>query len=236
MGDHLYIYTHLGMGDHILCNAIIRKHARERKTVFHFVKPANAKNVYWMYRDLGNVRLIHFDDAEVRNFMSLNPRNEYLIIGHSPEYFSKFRNGVYSTFDAGFYEIAGIPFEEKWGGFYVERDLEREKDVYYESLGLKDGEEFYFVHDDPPRGRNFRESVLPKGKRIRPIEHTDIGLFDFLYTIERAKEAHVMNSSFSCLIDTIQLQGPKLFLHEYARKDMGSNPNHAMRLNWGIIK
>jgi len=73
-------------------------------------------------------------------------------------------------------------------------------------------------------------------RKIRPIEFKNVGIFDFLMAIEKAKEVHVMNSSFSSLIDSMMLKTNKLFLHEYARTDMGDNPNHKMKLDWNILK
>ena len=108
---------------------------------------------------------------------------------------------------------------------------------YTDSYYTYDNEEYLFVHDDPERDRHFKEEFVDKRiKTIRPIDHKDIGLFDFIYTIENAKEVHVMNSSFSCLIDTMKISTNKLFLHEYARNDMGDNPNHKLKLDWTIIK
>jgi hypothetical protein len=228
----------MGMGDHILCNAIIRTYAEKYDKVYLFVKPHNIENVLYMYRDLTNFKPIALDDKGVQVFRQLNPNYNYLIVGITPEWFHNFDVlHLYETFDHGFYAAANVPFEDKWNKFYFERDIEKEKHVFYNVLGLKDSDEFLFVHDDPERDRKFKENLIPKGiEIINPGRHKDVKLFDFIYTIEKAKEVHVMNSSFSCLIDTMQIKTNKLFFHEYARTDMGDNPNHKMKLNWNIIK
>lgn len=238
MDNTIYIYHHLGLGDHVLCNAIIRTYAKTHNKVYNFAKPHNANNVAYMYRDLDNVKIIGLDDAQTKFFMQMNPNNKYLIIGITPEWFRNFDIlKLYESFDHGFYVAANVPFKDKWDKFYFERDLQKEKDAYYNKLGLKDNEEFLFVHDDPERDRHFKKEYIDKGiKTIHPVNHKDVRLFDFIYTIEKAKEVHVMNSSFSCLIDTMQIQTNKLFLHEYARSDMGDNPNHKLKLNWTILK
>jgi len=238
MEKSLYIYHHLGLGDHILCNAIIRWYSEKYERIYLFVKPNNLKNVSYMYRDLSNVKFIPMDDAQTRFFMSVNKNNKYLVVGITPEWFHNFDvKKIYETFDIGFYIAANVPFEEKWNKFYFQRDMDKEKDAYYNILGLKDDEEFLFVHDDPGNGRSFKTSYIPKGiKLIRPVEWKQIGIFDFIYTIEKAKQVHVMNSSFMNLIDTMQLKGGELFLHEYARTDMGDNPNPKLKLNWTKIK
>jgi len=232
--DNVFIFHHLGLGDHILCNAIVRTYCEQYKKVFLFVKPENHKNVAYMYRDLTNLKLIVMADPEIKQFISINPNNNYKIIGITKPFFDKYNAGDYGSFDRGFYAVAGVPFEDRCGKFYFQRDLEKEKDAYYNVFGLKDGEEYAVIHDDPPRGRVFKEKYIPQGiKLIHPIEFKEVGIFDFIYTLENAKEVHVMNSSFSCLIDTMLLQTKALFLHEYARINMG---NHEFMLKWNFLK
>ena len=234
----IYIYHNMGMGDHILCNAIIRINAKKYDRIYLFVKPNNLKNVAYMYRDLQNIKFISFDDAQTKSFMQINPDNNYLVIGITAEWFYNLDvKKIYETFDHGFYVSAGIPMEDKWNKFFFQRDIEKEKNAFYNIIGLKDNEEFIIVHDDPKNGRPFKSSLIPKDlKIINPSDFKEVGLFDFLYTFEKAKELHMMNSSFMNLIDTIQLKTGDLILHSYARTDMGPNPNPKLKLNWKILK
>lgn len=232
----IYIYHHLGLGDHIQCNAIVRIYAEKYDKLYLFAKPKYSKNVQYLYRDDPKIKIIAMDDNDVKNFISFNKNNNYLIVGHTKEYFDGVNSGKF-TFDEGFYKMLNIPFEDKWNKFYFKRDLDVEKNTYYNKLGLKDNEEYLFVHDDKERGRHFKPQYIEKGlKIIRATDHKDIGIFDLIYTIEKAKEVHVMNSSFSCLIDTMQIYNDNLYYHEYARTDMGNNPNHKFKMNWIILK
>lgn len=232
----LYIYHHLGLGDHIICNGLVRYYADRYDIVYLFVKPRNLNNVKYLYRDNDKIKFIPLDDPDVNFFMKFNPNNKYLIVGITKEWFYNFDVlKKYETFDKGFYESANVPFEDKWNKFYFQRDIEKEKDTYYNKLGLKDNENFIFMHDDPKNGRVINETYISKNdKIIKPIDYLDIGVFDFLYTIEKAKEIHCMDSSFSCLIDTIQLRNDNLFMHSYVRKD--NSPSPKFKLKWKIIK
>lgn len=233
MDNSIYIYHHLGMGDHILCNAIVRTYTEKYDRVYLFVKPQNISNVAYMYRDNEKIKFISMDDISIRQFMSFNTQNNYLIIGH--EKLHQRLKSENKKFDEIFYEMANVPFEDKWNKFYFQRDIEKEKDTYYNKLGLKDNENFIFMHDDPKNGRVINETYISKNdKIIKPIDYLDIGVFDFLYTIEKAKEIHCMDSSFSCLIDTIQLRNDNLFMHSYVRKD--NSPSPKFKLKWKIIK
>jgi hypothetical protein len=228
----------MGLGDHILCNGIVRYYAELYDRIYLFVKPHNLANVSYMYRDLSKIKFIPMNDAEVKFFMKVNPNNEYLIAGITQEWFHNFDiKKIYKTFDEGFYIAARVPFEDKWNRFYFQRDLEKEKNIFYNKLGLKNNEKFIIVHDDPKNNRFFKSQLIPSNiKIINPGDFKEIGIFDFLYTFEQAEELHLMNSSFMNLVDCILLKTKKLFLHSYARTDMGDNPNPQLKLNWNIMK
>lgn len=227
--NSIYIYHHLGLGDHIVCNGLVRYYAEKYDKTYVFCKPNNAKNVNKMYSDNSRIRLILMADAEVRRFVSISPDNYYLVVGHDKLTHIMSKPDNIKKFDEIFYEIANVPFSDKWDKFYYERDLKREKEVYYEILGLDDHSEFIFMHEsnyDPIT------KEIPKDVKIIKPDNIEIGLFDYLYTIEKAKEVHVMNSSFMNLIDCIQLRQDGLFYHEYSRP----NINAVLKLPWKILK
>ena len=227
----IYIYHHLGLGDHILLNGFVRSYLDRYDKIHLFSKPQNTKNVQYMFRDLGNrLVVIPFEDSGVRDFMRIFPMHEYVVAGHTPDFFRRIddpANG--KTFDQLFYEDQNIPFETKWSEFHFERNTAAEDRAFYESYGLKDDEEYIFIHEsaDRPVTREIPEGI----KQIRP-DKMDVGIFDHLKIIEKAKEVHVMNSSFMNLIDCIQLRQDNLFYHEYSRP----NINTVLKLPWKVFK
>lgn len=76
--EEIYIYHHLGLGDHIICNSIVRNFCDSYDTVYLFVKPHNYKNVEFMYRDLTNITLIKGYDNFCENYIK---RKNYIKIG-----------------------------------------------------------------------------------------------------------------------------------------------------------
>jgi hypothetical protein len=219
----LYIWHHLGMGDHILCNGIVRHYAKLYDKIYLFVKKQFLLNIKFLYRDLVNIDFIDGSgdqDQNVYRYLDIHPGIPLL----------KISNNGKQPFDQAFYENAKIPFSEKWNSFYLERNLHREKEIYYDILGLKDDEEFIFVHDDE-RSR-INETYLHKNiKIIKP--NKEIGIFEFGYVFEKAKEIHLMNSSFLCLIDTMELSHSNLNYHTYVRP--GAIFTLSKNLNWNII-
>ena len=235
MKNSIYIYQHLAIGDNIISNAIIRHYSKLYERVYLFVLPHYSKNIAYMFRDLTNLKLIRMDDSNegIRNFMKFNPDLNYLVIYIYVQNYEG-PNKIYKYFDEGFYKTAGIPYENKWSDFYFQRNIEKEKEVYYNVLNLTDDEEFMFIHEDPANDRSFKPSYFPKcTKTVNPVDFKDISIFDFIYTIEKAKEVHVMNSSFLALIDTMQIREDNIFIHEYAIKGA---TYHGLKLNWEIIK
>jgi len=229
----VYIYHHLGLGDHIIANGMVRTIAKKYNKTFLFCKPHNFKNVSYMYRDLSNLKIIQLNDFEIQSFMTINPDNNYIIAGHAAFWRKINSKGNKQKIDEIFYELAGVPIENKWSEFYIERDIEREKHIFNQ-LGLSEGEEFAFVHDDETRNIRINKN-LPNIKIIKPT-NKEFSLFDFMYTIEKAKEIHCINSSFFCLIDCMKIQNEYMYHHEYARTDVDETSTGVMGCDWKIIK
>lgn len=231
---NIHIFHHLGMGDSLLCNGLVRHFAENYDIIYVFAKPNYIKNVLYMYRDNPRIKIIQMDDYQVKSFMSINPNNNYLVLGHTNDYMAKIDSKEW-TFEEGFYKIAKVPFEYKWSKFFIQRDLIKEKEIF-KKLGLKEGEKYSFIHDDTKRGRIFKKQYLDSSiKFIHPVDYQDIGLFDFLYTIENAYEVHVHNSSFANLIDTLELKIERLFYHKYARQEAGLDQTFSKNVNWTFL-
>lgn len=232
--NSIWIFNHQGLGDQIACNAIIRSYSEKYDKVYVFSKPKNVKNVMWMFKDNKQIYVVPMEDSQVKQFMQLMPSNNYLVIGHELLH-QRLREDSNARFDKVFYEMAKITFEDKWNKFYIERDLEEEKDVFYNKLGLLDNEEFIFVHDDSERPIPYNR--LPKNIKIIRPNRQDISIFHFLYTIEKAKEVHAIDSSFLNLIDCMQLRNDdNLFFHKYVKIHLvGEGGTPTLKLNWTIL-
>ena len=54
----IYLYHHLGLGDHIICNGLVRLLTKNEKTYGLFCKEHNVKSVSFMFRDIKNLSII----------------------------------------------------------------------------------------------------------------------------------------------------------------------------------
>ena len=224
---------HNRLGDHVMCNGIVREYCKTYDRVGLFTIPKFEPFVRFMFRDLPNLEVIplptHRDKTlyRMRNFFTLG-RKRYDRIQKIWDV--DFETGIPSEYQ--FYKIAGIPYEKKWDSFYVQRDSERERTLEEKA---KLPERYVFIHDDGryPIDDSHIASLLPKF-RVGP-GLTD-NLFDYSGIIEHASEVHVIDSSFMFLIDCLPYEAPhqKLFVHRYARPNAPWNLP-ILKKSWTIL-
>ena len=224
-----YIYTHLGLGDQIICNAIIRFFENRYGPVFTFAKTNNVESVQFMFRDIA-VTVVEVDnDDHVKQILRDKRDDRVICIGHCGNRWNDYLEK--ESFDQVFYQQAGVPFEERWNGFkYVQADN-------YPSPMLNPLEEPYeFFHDDPSRGFFIRrpEYEFGIGLAVKPLRDIANNIFLWDRVISAATEIHCINSSFLLLADSIPTTG-KLFYHRYARREGGAFGYPRLKKNWTII-
>jgi hypothetical protein len=224
----LYLSTHTGLGDHCICYGLVKELSKQNDLVFLFTKnePNHLQNVKRLYGTIKNVKILAEDPKKYGD--------RVLIIG-GDKFFSDFKKDKSLGHEKYFYNQAGVPFNLKWDNFYLDRNMEKEKDIFYNVLKLKDEEPFIFLHEDVQRGYRIERKYLSPNCRIINIsDFSNISIFDLIYTIERAKEVHVINSSLVCFIDIAQIKNSNLIYHKYTRP--GSHEQPIFRLNWKIIE
>ena len=209
--DNLYVYQHLGLGDHIMCCSLIRELSKKYETISLFVKKHNYFSVKNMFDDL-NISLITVNnDSEVRKFIS--GKNNVLKIGH--EFLDEHKN-----LDISFYEQLGYNINLKWTEFHVNRNHEKEKELF-QHFYIKE-KEYIFVHEDINRKYIINKNFLPQGyPHIRPEADLTNNIFDYLYLIENAKEIHCIPSSFMFIVDCMKIKTEKNVVHKYSRPYIG---------------
>lgn len=220
-----FIYQHLGLGDHLICNGLVREICSNNKTI-NFLLPAkktNFESVKFMFKDINNLKIICVNSDECVHKIIYENKYKTLLIGH------QFLN-PYKNFDQSFYDQLEVNFDKRWSSFFLERDYNREVE-FYEANKIKN--DFIFVHEDSNRGMEIDFKYLD-GKNIikADVTKTDV-IFDYLTILENAKEIHCIESSFLFLIDSFNFKG-KLFNHRYARQ-YPENNTPTLRNKWNIL-
>lgn len=88
----LYIYHHLGLGDHIICNGIVRHYSKLNDRIYLFVKPDNRNNLKIVSSDndekifhlcyvIENANEVHVTESSFRPLIEhLNMKTDKLFI------------------------------------------------------------------------------------------------------------------------------------------------------------
>lgn len=225
----LYIYQHLGLGDMIANNALIRYLItlnKKKRFVYIFCKEIHIKNIKFMYRDLRSIKLIpvpndaRYEKNFVNQYLSKIKKNYDLIkIGH--EFYDKTvkLNQYHSDYPwhctVAFYKQFGLPEDFRFKNTYWKRDYHREKRLI-KKLQIKD-KKFIFIHDDPNRNLIINPKIFPN---IRVIKNDVRNLiFDYGMILERASEIHLIESSFRQMIETLDIKTKNIYLYKDSRID-----------------
>lgn len=198
MNKKIFVKQHLGLGDNIVHNGMVRKISEDFVDFEIFVpsKPHNFDNVSFMYRDNPKIKVVSVEN-DYQMDVHVNQSDYYKIIssfliGQNEFDYSK-------DFDDAFYLKAGYDPRIKNENFFIERDYEEENRVFKE-LVLDNGiSEYIFIHEKKEEG------ILIDRNRIQsdlPVIYADkkYKTFSLLGVIERAKECHIISSSFLSLL------------------------------------
>ena len=229
----ILIYHPLGLGDHIVCNGLVREQCKRFGQVGLFCFPNSEPSVSFMYRDLNNFSLHVIRSHKDAERFSL--RNRFM--WRDTHYDSILHVGSFDVesgirYERQMYKMAELPLEAMWNSFYVKRDTGREHAL---SQKMHAKERYVFLHDDARYPINPKKisSTLPI---LRPDTSLTDNIFDYCDVLEQAEEIHVMDSSFMFLVDCLPYTNPhqRLFVHRYARENMEWNLP-ILKKDWEII-
>jgi len=224
-----HVLTHLGLGDQITCNGLVRELYKRHPKLYVYSKLKYFYSIEFMYRDLENLTVLPMEEIGAHNMVSYHGVNNFYNLGLLPG----------TTVEKGFYQQADVDFNKKWESFKIVRDPERENRLF-NHFNLKPNE-YIFFHDDTSRNQAIKlEKIENKNLpifRAKP-EHTN-NVFDFCKIIENAKEIHVIESCFMFMIDlvfkNIFIHDTKLFIHRYT-KSIQPFEYPTNRLNWRLYE
>ena len=102
-------------------------------------------------------------------------------------------------------------------GFQFDRKIDKENDLYYNVLGLKDDSEYIFVNRYA-NTENRRNDQLTFPEFDLPVIDLQIlkgfSLFDWCKVIENAQEIHTVHTSMPYLIDRLNIKAEKYYMYQ----------------------
>lgn len=203
MIDSLFVYHHMGLGDHIICNGMVRYIVEKVKPTFLYLPVKNHyyESVRSMYLDDHRIVCLPVDsDNDVPYLINFYGKNGFIKSG-----FEKTRK----DWDVSFYDSVGIPFSARWDHFNINRNTEREM-LLRDMLIIK--EPYIVVHDTSVGGGKFEKmNVDSNGMRVIKIHPHTTNMFDWCSVIETAEEFHGIDSSAVHLAQSLDVK--KGFIH-----------------------
>lgn len=246
------IYQHLGLGDMILCNGLIRyliSLETKSEKIFLICKNSNLKSVRFMYRDIKSLKIIGINEkknekSEVNLLLEdfKNEKINYVKIGHEfyvPTEFLNINNKKMRwPCDIVFYKQFNVPFSFRYSQSFWKRNLDSEKKLFNQLTNKK---KYAFIHDDASRGMFINEKHIGKNLKIIRNNHNE-PIFNYGLLLENADEIHVMESSFRQLMETLNIKTKKLFLykgrdryHAIPLQNKATGKLVGTRFNWKVI-
>lgn len=206
-----YIYHHLGLGDHIICNGMVKYFANLYEQVSIFCHDHYKDNINYMYRDDKRINILPTkNEKEIDNFLN-SSGIKYIKVGFNK--LSEYENSNL-TFDQAFYDIAKLDFSIRFSHFHILRDLEKEEQIY-NKLNSRN-EKYIYVHDDASRGFSINTNKHRNDLKIIKNDKS-VNLFNMRMILEKAEEIHTMNTGMLDFINSIPIEKPKIYLHTYVR-------------------
>jgi hypothetical protein len=216
--SNLYILHHLGLGDHIICNGMIRYlYKKLQQPIVLVVKQRNLNNVKRMYCDCTWLSFITSEDFSKLDKKLINHKHIRL-----EKTFGK------RQFDQSFYLFADVPFKERWDSFFIERDRIQEN-ILYNSLNLPNK---FILCSNECSNKKF-DIYLNTNLPIIYVRKLDIekSFFDWMSVIESAQEIHCIDSASIHLVESMTNITNLLYYHNIRKNGTG----FTRRKPWKII-
>ena len=237
MNKQNLLLWHVGLGDALICNGLVRElHSRLGQLTLP-VLPKYQKSIEWMFGDLPHVNVLPLNGFdEVMDDLALKRRHLEALV--SLKNYNEMAIGLLNatspiwqgrrTIDEGFYDQAGVPFEFKWSKFSCRRHPDQI---------IPPSEPYVFVHMDAARKYTFEPRFVGQGYRVvTNLEWGADNLFQWQDVLEQAAEVHVMESVFSNWIELMpHFRERPMYL--YDAKHMYGGPGFPVYKNrrWEIV-
>lgn len=257
--SNIYIHQHLGLGDFISCNGLIRtllKKVEKNENLYLFTPSQYKEMISFMYRDEPKIKIVSlminekkikgrtikkkainklFAEGEaVEKFLqSISDQNyEFIKIGFDSYWPTSNLNPDKQmpwTADMIFYKQMKIPYKLRYSKCYWQRDKISEEKIF--NTLIKDKSKPYaFIHDEPERGFIIKKEHIASNLQIIR-NNTKENIFNFGLILERATEIHVMESSIRCMLETLDTSKAKHYLYRFTNGPWKSVPYYIKEKN-----
>jgi hypothetical protein len=113
------------------------------------------------------------------------------------------------------YDMYGLDWNT-WKDFTFKKDSERAMKLFYQILGLSDGEKFRLINKrfTSNESKSVKISESTKIRNIEMITIPGFSLFDWYLVIEKATEIHTVGTSINYIIELLEIEAKNVFLYK----------------------
>lgn len=201
----IYIHHHLGLGDHIICNGLVR-YLSKQYNIKLFCKYQNIINIQTMYMDDTNIVLIPIsndtDAEQIYSSIKNKHNNIYIRLGIALNKNISYLDLL--SWDEFFYSKLNLPYEYSWNYFQYNKS---------HNQNPIPKEPFLFICNkgsDNIDGIDYRKINM----NLKHIYSNYGNFFDNIDLITDASEIHCINSAYIHLIDRIHTNSSNLYFHK----------------------
>lgn len=201
----IFVHHHLGLGDHVVCNGMVRFLLQSfcGYKIRVVVKNKFVGSVAQMYRDEKNIELQPVEtDADFYRLPMEWKKVKLIRAG-----FEKSRRIDWAV---SLYDSVGISFKERWDSFYYERNKKDEEKLVQK---LNPPEHFILAHNVSSIGK-FDLKIDAKLPIIYVSPVDGFRVFSWLGMVERAQEVHCIDSSFAHIVESFVGINQNLNFHD----------------------
>ena len=120
------------------------------------------------------------------------------------------------------YSMLGLDHSDWKEYFKFERNIDKENDLYYNVLGLKDDSEFVFINNLYNTDIRDSELLSPENYDLPVVELKILEgftLFDWCKVLEKAKSVFTINTSINYLIDVLDTSYEKYVIIAHSEQN-----------------
>jgi hypothetical protein len=228
-GQRTCIVPHLGLGDMIVLNGMVRAACRASDEVLLFAKRAYVSSVRSLFGDLRNLRLKFVEEAHefyaddcalLRSAEAMG----YRVVTLGDHTGSREWMATDPAWTHALYRHAGLDPRLMYDRFHVVRNEDREQ-AMLRTVRAAVGDVYVVVHDDPARDLVINRDLLPTGMAVVHVDDPrwrTNNIVDYAAVIDNAMHLHALDSCFMLMADFMDLR-PRKFCHAYCREFSGTS-------------
>ena len=233
-----------GIGDHIFMSGAVRYIAKEYDRTFILCLQEKLDHVEFLYRDNPAIVPKVMPGARRCDERHKSANTVYSKLKKKFDiekiYGFQYNRGRWrhwhkkkASFVNMQYDAIGVPREERFNSFYIERDRKAETALFKEAAPPWD---YAFICNKWSNGSTNAHDLDTGLPPVIPYQKTNL-IFDWMGVIEKAKEIYTVDTSFFHLIKSMRLEQRKYYLD--SRKTIATGQDYINSEhddNWEVVR